>query len=385
MTQHYSDMIKIVADNKIPFLKGVLDKIAEVSYFPGREIDHEHVRNADALIVRTRTKCNEKLLGGSPVKYIATATIGYDHLDIEYLRRKGIRWSNAPGCNSGSVKQYIASALAYITTLAGKRFGELSLGIIGVGHVGKKVEHLARTLGINVLLNDPPRERMEGGGSFVDLERLLRDADIVTMHVPLNITGRDKSLHLADQGFFGKMKEGAWFINTSRGEVTDTGALTNALRKGHLSGSVLDVWENEPHIDMELLALAGIATPHIAGYSLDGKANGTAQSVREISRFFGLGMDNWYPDNIPAPDNGMVKIKMNDLVKEQLFQKIFYHTYNIKADSLRLKSDPGSFEHLRDYYPPRREFGAYSLDFKGLSEDLSDSFIDSILKLGFRM
>ena len=165
----------------------------------------------------------------------------------------------------------------------------------------------------------------------------------------------------------------------------DSKALTGALRRGDLAGCVIDVWENEPHIDMELLALADIATPHIAGYSLDGKANGTAQSVREINRFFGLGMDNWYPDNIPAPDNGMVKIKMNDLIKEQLFQKIFYHTYNIKADSLRLKSDPGSFEQLRDNYPPRREFGAYRLDFKGSSGDLSDSFIDSLLKLGFRM
>ncbi len=372
-------MIKIVTDNKIPFLKGVFEGFAQVCYFPGRDIRKEHVLDADALIVRTRTKCNKQLLDGTSVKYIATATIGYDHLDVGYLKENGIRWSNAPGCNSGSVKQYIASALAYISSLSGKRFNEISLGIIGVGYVGKKVEHMANILGMNVFLNDPPRERMEGSGSFTDMDRLLKESDIVTMHVPLNKTGQDKSLYLANEILFRKMKKGSWFINTSRGEIVHSRALIEVLRNGHLAGTVLDVWENEPYIDMELLKLAGISTPHIAGYSLDGKANGTAQSVSAISRHFGLGIDDWYPETIPPPSNGIMQIEGNHPGLDQLIRKVFLHCYDIKADSSRLKLCPDNFEKFRDNYPPRREFGAYKLKF----QEHSDNFIDTFRKLGF--
>lgn len=373
-------MVKIVADNNIPFLRGALEKFAGVIYFPGREIGHEIVNDADALIVRTRTKCNGKLLGGTPVKYIATATIGFDHIDADYCSLQGIRWSNAPGCNSGSVMQYVASALAFISGSDGRKFGELTLGIVGVGHVGKKVEGLARALGMRVMLNDPPRERLEGAGGFVDLGRLLEGSDIVTIHVPLNREGADRSFHLADKGFFSRMKKGSWFINSSRGEVMNTDALKGALRNGHLAGTVIDVWENEPDIDRELLLMADIATPHIAGYSLDGKANGTAQSVRAVSNFFGLEIGDWYPE-IPAPVDQTINIETNHSECDQLIQKLFKHTYDITADSARLKANPEYFERLRDDYPPRREFGAYRLKF----DDIADPVVEKMHELGFRI
>jgi erythronate-4-phosphate dehydrogenase len=356
-------MVKIVADNKIPFLKGVLEKYAGVVYFPGREIKRKQIMDADALIVRTRTKCDRQLLMGTRIKYIATATIGFDHIDIDYCLENGIEWSNAPGCNSSSVMQYIASALGVITGRDGMGFKDLTLGIVGVGHVGKKIDKLAKALGMNVLLNDPPRERSEGVGIFTSLDELLAGSDIVTMHVPLNREGPDRSFHMAGEDFFGRMRKGAWFINSSRGEVVETVALKRALRSGHLAGSVIDVWENEPEIDRELLALADIATPHIAGYSLDGKANGTAGSVGAVSRFFGLGVGDWYPE-IPSPANPLIRVEKDRDNEDQVISQLFLHTYDIMADSKKLKAGPEYFEKQRDDYPPRREFGAYKVSFE---------------------
>jgi erythronate-4-phosphate dehydrogenase len=359
-------MIRIIADSKIPFLRGALEKHAGISYLPAKDIGPARVRNADALIIRTRTRCNEQLLAGSAVRYIATATIGFDHIDHEYCRENGISWSNASGCNSGSVMQYIASALARIVTLERKKFGDLTLGIVGAGNVGRKVEKLARSLGMKVILNDPPRERVEGGGGFVHLDTLLEGSDIVTMHVPLNRKGKDNTYHLCGNDFFTKMKKGGWFINTSRGEVMETASLIRSL-KGRLAGAVIDVWENEPDIDRELLALVTIGTPHIAGYSLDGKANGTAQSVRAVSKYFGLATGNWYPA-IPPPENGLVIIEKDYGCLDELLCRLFLHCYDIEADSSGLKSRPGFFESFRDDYPPRREFGAYRLYFENSAE-----------------
>jgi erythronate-4-phosphate dehydrogenase len=374
-------MLRVVADDKIPFLKGVLENVARVSYIPGSKISRNDILSADALIIRTRTKCNEQLLEGTGVKYIATATIGYDHIDTEYCMANNIAWSNAPGCNSGSVMQYIASALGHITSSTGKRFADLSLGIVGAGNVGSKVENLARLLGMRVIVNDPPRQRDEGNGAFSDLATLLAGSDIVSMHVPLNMQGPDRTFHLAGEWFFGTVKKGAWFINTSRGEVMQTGALLDSLRKKHLHGAILDVWENEPDIDSELLTLADLATPHIAGYSLDGKANGTARSVRAISRHFSLGMDDWYPENLMSPVNDLINIQPGNDDPDRLARSLFFHSYEIEADSNRLKSTPADFELLRDNYPPRREFHAYKLNF----EDPGNPCIDMMRNLGFRV
>ncbi|MFN2394912.1 MAG: 4-phosphoerythronate dehydrogenase [Bacteroidales bacterium] len=354
-------MLKIVADHKIPFLKGALEGVAHVEYRPATEISNEHLKNANALIIRTRTRCNEKLLAGTNIRFIATATIGHDHIDKNYCDAHNIRWANAPGCNASSVGQYVASALAYISGRHEKPLHELTIGIIGAGNTGSMVESLTNTLGMEILLNDPPRQKKEGHKDFTDLETLLEKSDIVTLHIPLEQIPENNTFHLAGKDFFNSMKKGAWFINTSRGEVADTIAIFEAISSKHIGGTVLDVWENEPAINRELLKLSDIATPHIAGYSADGKANGTAGSVQEISRFFGLGLTDWYPENIPLPANANTSFSCRNKKRQDIFRELSLLSYNILQDSDTLKKNPNTFERQRENYPLRREPGAYDL------------------------
>jgi erythronate-4-phosphate dehydrogenase len=354
-------MLQIVADDKIPFLKGVLEPFAAVKYLPGSEISREDVLQADALIVRTRTRCDSRLLGGTQVKFIATATIGHDHIDKDFCKNTGIVWTNAPGCNASSVMQYMASALITIQKERGVKLEGKTLGIIGAGHVGKLVQKLAGILGMNVLLNDPPRERSEGAGEFTGLQQVLTQSDFVTLHVPYTIAGTDKTRHLINAGSISLMKPSAWLINTSRGEVVETRALKAALDRNIIAGTVLDVWENEPEIDRELLGKVFIATPHIAGYSADGKANGTALSVRALSTFFDLPLTAWYPELMPGPLNERELKKDNHESPIAFLERAVLHTYNILTDNYLLRKDPANFEKIRNYYPVRREFNAYSI------------------------
>jgi len=376
----YFSMKKIVADSKIPFLEGALESLAKVVYLPGGKITREHLIDADALIIRTRTKCNEALLKGTSVKIIASATIGYDHIDTAYCEANGIKWTNAPGCNSGSVKQYIASALAEIIRIENRSFEDITLGIIGVGNVGSKVAAMTKTLGIKVILNDPPREHSEGKGEFTDIETLIAQSDIITMHVPLSHQGIDKTFHLANADFFGKMKRGAWFINSSRGEVMETQALISALKSKHLAGAVIDVWENEPDIDLKLLELAHLATPHIAGYSADGKANGTAMSVQAISRFFNLGLDSWQPTNVPQAPQSELEMDCTSKPREQIFTEICRFAYNIHIDSDNLKKSPETFEQQRESYPIRREPENLRIKIKG-----EKNCVELVKNLGYQV
>jgi erythronate-4-phosphate dehydrogenase len=375
-------MLKIVADNKIPFLTGALEKVARVEYLPGAKISKEHLLDADALITRTRTRCNEKLLEGTSVKIITSATIGYDHIDTDYCEANGIKWTNAPGCNSGSVRQYIASALATIITKTGKSYSDFTLGIVGAGNVGTKVEFMAKTLGMNVLVNDPPRQDAGHTGNFCSLEQLVAESDIITMHVPLTMSGKYATFHMADEKFFAGMKTGAWFINSSRGEVHDTQALKKALESGKLNGTILDVWENEPEIDLQLMDYALIATPHIAGYSADGKANGTAMSVQAISRFFGLGLDNWYPESIPPAPLDTIILDGNGNGRDDILSRLNLMAYNIQADTLRLKTSPKSFELLRETYPIRREPHALTAVFH--NQDTTKDAVSIAEALGYK-
>ena len=358
-------MIKIVADDKIPFLRGALEGEAQVAYLPGGKITRTDLMDTDALITRTRTHCNEELLRGTKVKFIASATIGHDHIDAGYCSSAGIHWTNAPGCNSGSVKQYLASALAAIWQKEKFTFKDVTLGIIGVGNVGSKVEHMARTLGMKVLINDPPREKAEGSSSFVSLETVIKKSDILSLHVPLTHDGPDKTYHLVGDDFSSAMKKDAWLINTSRGEVVETTALKNAMKSGLLGGAILDVWENEPEIDAELLDMAYLATPHIAGYSADGKANGTAMSVQAISRFFNLGLDDWYPASIPGAPASKLKLSTDSKAIEEVFAELSLFAYDIYSDSRRLKSSPDTFEEQRGTYPIRREPEALNVEIDG--------------------
>ncbi len=354
-------MIHIVADAAIPFLGEALEEVARVTYIPGRRIRREHLMDADALMVRTRTRCNEELLWGTPVKFIASATIGSDHIDASYCAESGIQWTAAPGCNAGAVRQYVASALACILRVQKARFDQVCLGVIGAGNIGSRVVEMAKSLGIRTLVNDPPREAAEGADGFTNLDKLLAEADIITLHVPLSREGKFRTQHMADRDFFGKVKKGAWFINTSRGEVADTMAILHALKQGIISGCAIDVWEQEPKISPVLAGAAALATPHIAGYSVEGKANGSAMSVQAISRFFGIGLDSWCPRGLIPPDKPLVHIDGNSITRESLFTQAILHTYAIHHDSVRFRRDPQQFEKLRENYVYRREPGAFKV------------------------
>jgi erythronate-4-phosphate dehydrogenase len=354
--------LKIIADDNIPFLKGVLEPYAEVIYLPGKDIGKDIIDNADALLIRTRTKCTESLLKGTKIRFIGTATIGFDHIDTHYCDKNNIRWTNAPGCNSTSVYQYIAAALLIISSTFRFNLKDKTIGIIGVGNVGSKVEKFARTLGMNVLLNDPPRARIEGNKPFVMLENVLYNADIVTVHVPLNMAGEDKTYHLFNEWRFKEMKKSAWFINTSRGEVTDTAALNKTLRSGKAGGAVIDVWENEPEIDLDLLSNVFLGTPHIAGYSTDGKANGTTMVVNSLSSFFDFPLKDWYPDNVPKPAKPGITINGKGKSDEEIIREAVSQTYNIIKDDHNLRFSPVDFEKQRGDYPVRREFTSYIIN-----------------------
>lgn len=375
--------LKIVADDKIPFLKGVLEPFVNVEYLPGGKISRENIIDADALIIRTRTKCNYDLLEGTKVKLITTATIGIDHIDINYCEQKNIKWYNAPGCNSGSVMQYITSALLNLAEKENFSLSDKTIGIVGVGNVGSKIKKVAESLGMKILLNDPPRERKEGGQGFTSLDKIKSDCDIITFHVPLNKEGVDKTYHLADETFFNELKKKPIILNSSRGEVIKTSSLIDSIKNGKVSSVVLDVWENEPDIDLELLDLVDIATPHIAGYSADGKANGTAVCVNVINNYFNLGIENdWYPRNIPQSVNGnQIRSNFENNSEQISISELVRATYSISDDDLRLRNSPNTFEKQRGDYPVRREFH----NFEVILDNYKPDFIEKIKSLGFKI
>ena len=354
--------MKIVIDDKIPFLKGVLEPYASILYKNGASISSEDVKEADALIIRTRTRCNAGLLNGSTIRFIASATIGHDHIDEKYCKDSHIVWTNAPGCNAGSVVQYVAAALCFWSDQTGNPLRGKSIGIVGVGNTGSGVAGLCRSLGIRVLQNDPPRERREGSDAFVDLQTIFEEADIISLHVPLNRGGENKTCHLINAESLSKMDRCSLLINTSRGEVVDNMALKKALQKGQIKNAVLDVWENEPEIDRTLILHLLLATPHIAGYSADGKATGTAMAVRAIARHFGLSdLESWFPESIPPPDRPESTPHDGDTDGESLLKQAILHSYPIDQDDGRLRESPQNFERFRGNYPLRREFSAYKI------------------------
>lgn len=336
--------MKIVIDDKIPFVRGVFEPVAQTVYLPGGKIDPASVRDADALIIRTRTRCDASLLDGSAVRMIATATIGYDHIDINYCRRHDIRMATAAGCNARGVAQWVCAALLAMDL---KPQG-ITLGIIGVGNVGSAVREIAENVGFHVVCCDPPRQSRgdKEAETFVSLPELLRQSDIVTTHVLLDDTTRG----LVNAPFFEKAKPGLVFLNSSRGEVIDEEALKVALRSGRVSRTALDVWDNEPRIDRELLQMTSLATPHIAGYTLQGKAMGTAMSVRSVASFFNLPIPpDWYPTEAPRqhPCPGIAWAEIAERMP---------HYYDIKEDDAALRYAPGRFEELRGDYRFREEF-----------------------------
>lgn len=373
--------MKVIIDDKIPYIHGAFEEVAEVIYLAGSKTTPEIVKDADVIVTRTRTKCNEKLLAGSTVKFIATATIGFDHIDTEYCKSAGIEWTNAPGCNSKSVEQYIAST---IMVLAEKYHWDLTkktIGVVGVGNVGSKVARICEIFGMKVLLNDPPRERAEGSAKFVSIQKVMEDADIITLHVPLNLKGEDATFHLANTDFLANLKQKPVLMNSCRGEVVETEAVKSALKSEQISDFVCDCWENEPDIDLELLSLTAIATPHIAGYSKDGKATGTLMSVQAINQFFLLGLENWMPTGVELPQKPIIELDGAGLSEQQILSKAILHTYDIRNDDKAFRANTELFEQLRGDYPTRREFPAFTVKSKNVVETTHGK----LTELGFLM
>jgi erythronate-4-phosphate dehydrogenase len=347
--------LNIVADNKIPFLQGVLEPWAKVRYLKGSEIDRADLKGADALLIRTRTKCDELLLKDTPVKFIATATIGYDHIDTDYCRDNNIVWKNAPGCNSSSVEQYIVATLLHLAVSNNIDLQDKTMAVVGVGNVGKKISHVAKALGMRVLLNDPPRQRIESSYLFCDIEQIQREADFISFHVPLNMDGQDKTFHMVDSNFFDKLAKKPFLINSSRGSVIDQVALLKALDNDLLAGAILDVWENEPEINLELLNKVFMASPHVAGYSTDGKARGTSMSVQALSEFFNLDLNSWEPEKLPFPGSESIVVDCFGMSKWEILHEVFSRTYDIAQEDAQFRAKPELFEYFRGNYPVRRE------------------------------
>ncbi len=331
--------MKIIIERNIPYIAGALERHGEVAYLPAGEITREAVADADALFVRTRTRCNADLLEGSRVRFIATATIGTDHIDLDYCRSRGITVVNAPGCNAPAVAQYVFAVVG--SRFAGEDLGKLCLGVVGVGNVGSIVARWGERLGMTVLRCDPPRMRREGG-DFVDLSRIAEQADIITFHTPLNRSGIDATYHLADADLLGRLTRCRLLINSSRGEVVDNAALAAAIGKT-VESAAIDCWEGEPAIDRDLLAKAFVATPHIAGYSSEGKKRATAMTLEAFARHFGVDVDAIPTIDAPARGADIDSI-------EQVTA-----TYNPLADTELLRTSPDQFENLRNNYNLRHE------------------------------
>ncbi len=351
--------MKIVADDKIPFLRGALEPIGEVIYKEGKSIGRDDLRDVDALITRTRTHCDAALLEGTNVSGIFTATIGYDHIDTAYCAEHNIYWENAPACNSRSVEQYVSSVLAELYLHHGMQLKGKTIVVVGVGNVGSLVARLCEKLEMRVLRVDPPRARKEGEGAFTPYAAALPQADIITFHTPLIKTGDDCTVHLLDARAIGHLKRGATVINSSRGSVCDNAALVSALRTGQISHAIIDVWENEPNINKELLQLATIATPHIAGYSTDSKLRGTEMAVAALCRHYKI-RTPWTPPTLPSPQNPIFDPTGAQSAEEATY-RLFQHVYDVMQDDRALRANVATFEKQRGDYHLRREIDSFKI------------------------
>jgi len=397
--------MKIVVDPNIPFAQEAFGSLGDLVLAPGRQINAATVRDADALLVRSVTLVNATLLDGSQVKFVATATIGTDHVDEACLRERGIGFASAAGSNANSVAEYVVAALLELAHRQGFRLSERTLGVVGVGHVGSRVIRYAESLGMRVLPNDPPRERAAGrsdpsvtdtGGrlaqpsppDFVSLDRILAEADIITLHVPLTRTGVDATFHLFDKERLAALEDRhPILVNTARGAVVDNKALLQAVDGERVRGTVLDVWENEPDISPELLEVVDIGTPHIAGYSFDGKVNGTQMIHRAVCQFFGV-PSTWQPP-LPPPEVPRIELSVSSGDEDDdVVRRVVRRVYDITVDDAALRRGvrapegiAAGFDTLRAVYPIRREFFNTELVLRGASDILRKKFA----MLGFKL
>ena len=365
--------MKIVADENIPLVEQAFRDLANVIVRPGRSIGEEDLLDADALLVRSVTEVNEQLLGRSGVKFVGTATIGTEHVDEQYLRQRGIGFVSAPGSNANSVAEYVIAALLVLAARFGIRLGGRRIGVVGAGHVGTKVAEKTAALGMQALLNDPPLARLTHDSRYLPLEHLM-DADFVTFHVPLTKSGQDATWHMVDSGLLNKLTPGIILLNTSRGAVVDSAALLRQLERGRVRAAVLDVWEWEDErkgtprpVDHNLLESCALGTPHIAGYSWDGKVNATQMLHDGFCRFFGFERQWSAEGYAPAPPVSEWRVTERGHIEDRLADLVG-RVYPLEEDDLLLRRTPREpaqapayFDALRKNYRVRREFSSTSV------------------------
>ena len=383
--------MNIICATNMPFAMEAFSTLGETRILEGRDITAADVRETEILALRSTTKVNRALLEGSKVRFVGTATIGTDHLDIPYFNQAGITWCFAPGCNANSVSEYITAALLYLACQHGFSLEGTTIGVIGVGNVGRRVVQKARALGMRVLMNDPPRERAEGlgGDHFVSLDLVLAEADIITVHVPLTKEGPDKTVHLADAAFFGRAKKGLIFLNAARGPVVDSPALISAMATGNVSHVLLDTWEGEPNYRLDLMAKVDIATPHIAGHSFEGKVMGTVMVYREVCKFLGVPATWSHEPLMPAPLVPEVKVAVAGRSDQDVLREVVRQVYDLEGDDRRFRDSSSAdeagrmknFDRLRSHYPERREFQYTRVKLNGGTDSLRCALID----LGFKV
>lgn len=365
-------MLKLIVDENITLAGDAFKQFGNVTLLPGRKINNAVLHNTDILIVRSITNVNEALLKNTPVKFVGTATIGTDHIDLDYLKKNDMAFADAKGCNAFSVAEYVIASLLNLSLKFDFSLKEKSIGIVGIGNVGSIVARIAEALGMKVLLNDPPLQRNGDTRKFVDLNEIL-SADIITLHVPLNLKGIDKTYHLIDKEKLGRVKHEAIIINTARGAVVNNKDLLDVISKKNIK-VILDVWENEPSVNIELLNEVVIGTPHIAGYSVEGKVNGTKIIYDLLCKF--LGMNAVFSFNLETPQNS--RKKFNNLKKVEVgLNELISGIYSIQEDDKRMREMLNmnieerikSFDLQRKNYPLRREFNNYLIQVDNLSKE----------------
>lgn len=366
----------IVADENIPLLDAFFESFGEIRRVPGRSIDRATVEQADVLLVRSVTNVNRALLEGSKVRFVGTCTIGTDHLDLDYFQQAGISWSSAPGCNARGVVDYVLGSLLTLAEIEGADLKQRTYGVVGAGEVGGRLVEVLKGLGWNVLVCDPPRQSAEGG-DFVSLEQVIERCDVISLHTPLKKHGAQSTWHLFDRDRLSQLKPGTWLINASRGPVVDNAALRSVLLQREDLQAVLDVWEGEPEVDVALADLCVLATPHIAGYSLDGKQRGTAQIYQAFCDFLGQPATVSLSELLPAP--WLAQVTLNAQTDPAwalaMLCRGVYDPRRDDADFRRslvgsLSEQRAAFDALRKHYPLRREIDGLQVRVEGESVEL---------------
>ncbi|XVJ46191.1 4-phosphoerythronate dehydrogenase PdxB [Pseudomonas sp. UBT] len=368
----------IVADENIPLLDAFFEGFGEIRRVPGRSIDRATVEQADVLLVRSVTNVNRALLEGTQVRFVGTCTIGTDHLDLDYFKQAGVTWSSAPGCNARGVVDYVLGSLQTLAEIEGADLNQRTYGVVGAGEVGGRLVQVLKGLGWNVLVCDPPRQIAEDG-DYVSLQQIIEQCDVISLHTPLTKSGNGSTWHLFDRERLNSLKPGTWLINASRGPVVDNAALREVLLQREDLQAVLDVWEGEPEVDVDLADLCVLATPHIAGYSLDGKQRGTAQIYQALCAHLGHEPSIQLSDLLPPPWLAEVHLNASTDPAWALATlcRSVYDPRRDDADFRRslvgtVQEQRKAFDLLRKHYPERREIDGLKVRINGESAQLSN-------------